>query len=477
MLPNARPDPTPSRSERVHTLVLGAGPAGLTVGYQLARGGVLPVIVERESGAGGLMRAVRRGPFTVDLGRKELSTRIPEVDHLWSDLLGDAFRPYVRRVGVLYKGRILETDSSFRGHRRGMPPQMLVTAAADLLRCWWRLGPTRPQDYEQYWHRRCGAYLSGVLAQGYWEKFRGVRWKDMPVPGTMPSRSTRTAAMRSGLALSRGGPDTMARHPIQGSGQICEVLEERIEALGGRFHFGTVVSNMEVVAGRVDTVTVERDRSQVVYEPAHVVSSLPVELLARFLASGGSGTSGTKLPSHAGERPRTARSALLVYLFLAEPPRFPHAWLEVTCPHTRAGRITNYAAFGGNMVPPGKTCLCVEFFCGSDSSLLRLSDEQVFELALLECGRSMLVRPDHLVDHLVLRLPGADAATSWRDWTESKRRLVSEITEIENLYSVNWPGTDKATYAGMEAANAILTGDRSTFDPLSPATAYVAPVR
>jgi hypothetical protein len=131
----------------------------------------------------------------------------------------------------------------------------------------------------------------------------------------------------------------------------------------------------------------------------------------------------------------------------------------------RAGRITNYTAFNGDMVPEAQTCLCVEFFCVGGDPLLDLSPEALRDLALEECARSRLIDPARCFDHLVLKLPGADAAVRLQSWqTEARSRLVAELQRFTNLYYVNQPGTDHATYAGLEAAETILSGGRALFD-------------
>jgi len=120
------------------------------------------------------------------------------------------------------------------------------------------------------------------------------------------------------------------------------------------------------------------------------------------------------------------------------------------------------------MVPKGQTCLCIEFFCTGSDPLLDLDTEALHTLALEECAKFGLVAPTTCFDHLVLKLSGADAATKWQDWlTGTCRQLLAAIQPIENLYNVNRPGTDKATHAGLQAAEAILTGDRIAFDRLT----------
>jgi protoporphyrinogen oxidase len=159
------------------------------------------------------------------------------------------------------------------------------------------------------------------------------------------------------------------------------------------------------------------------------------------------------------------QSVVLVYLFLDEPCRFPHAWLEVNDTDLRSGRITNYAAFNGDMVPEGKACLCVEFFCVGDNPIMRLSGPEIAALAIRECGDNALIDPAKLLDTFVTTMKRTNAAASWRDWQKAfKLQLLKEVSLVENLFHVNRPGMDWATFAGMVAAESILEGCRSSFD-------------
>ena len=156
---------------------------------------------------------------------------------------------------------------------------------------------------------------------------------------------------------------------------------------------------------------------------------------------------------------------MLVYLFLNESPRFPHAWLNVTSPETRIGRITNYSGFNGDMVPAGKTCLCCEFYCFGPDPLLEMEDKEIAQKAIDDCSASGLIDPAQCFHQWVLRFPGADASQNRDNWmSPSRLKLLAELEQFKNLYYVNRTETDIATLAGMEAAEAILAGDRAHFD-------------
>jgi hypothetical protein len=94
-----------------------------------------------------------------------------------------------------------------------------------------------------------------------------------------------------------------------------------------------------------------------------------------------------------------------------------------------------------------------------------LDNNQFAELALSECSKFALIDRTKCFDNLVLRLPGADASQNRHNWLSKTRlSLLEEVKPFKNLYYVNRTDMDIATLAGIEAAEAILSGDRTDFD-------------
>jgi protoporphyrinogen oxidase len=452
------------RKEKVHTLLLGAGPSGLAAGYTLAKAGVQPVVLERDKVCGGLMRSFKRGDFIIDIGRKELYNRLEKVDEFWTALLGSDYRSYQHRGGVLYKGHIIDMSPAYRGLRRGMPIGMFAACCADFL--WSRIKPGPvPSNLEEFWYKQRGRTLTQVANQGFQEKLVGKRWKDIPIPennnGINGHGFFSTASQAAVRFFSRKETNTFRgvwRHPARGTGQICELLEKGIRDNGGKVFTEAKILGIAAAGHKISSVTAEILGETVIFEPENVISSVPAEYMRDMLLPKSEGNSQVRT---AGPR----RVAVLVYLFVNEAPRFPHFWLQVTCPNTRIGRIANYAALNGNMVPPGKSSICCEIYCYGDDPILKMNDQEVTEMVLNDCQKSGLIDRAKCVDTLVMRFPGADASQNRHNWFSKERQaLFAELRKFENLYSVNRTDLDIATLAGIESAEAILSGDRSTFE-------------
>jgi hypothetical protein len=117
------------------------------------------------------------------------------------------------------------------------------------------------------------------------------------------------------------------------------------------------------------------------------------------------------------------------------------------------------------MMPKGKHCICCEVYCFGDDPLLKQTDPQFAQMALDDCVKSNLVERSKCFDTLVMRFPGADASQNRHNWLNKQRQqLLAELGQFKNLYSVNRTDLDIATLAGIESAEAILSGDRKLFE-------------
>jgi protoporphyrinogen oxidase len=126
-------------------VVIGAGPAGLTAAYQLAKYGRRSVVLEADDIVGGISRTPERDGWRFDIGGHRFFTKVRPVEELWHEILPPEdflLRPRMSRI--FYNGKFydypLKAGNALRN--LGLIEAFLCVASY----VWARLRPPRDQD-------------------------------------------------------------------------------------------------------------------------------------------------------------------------------------------------------------------------------------------------------------------------------------------------------------------------------------------
>ena len=167
--------PLPGIDPGHEIVIIGAGPAGLTAAYQLAKAGVTSTVLEADDVVGGISRTVERDGWRFDIGGHRFFTKVPEVETLWHEILPDEdflLRPRMSRI--YYDGRFfdypLRALNALQGPRprRGDPLRAARTS-------WARVRPPEDQTtFEGWTASRFGWRLYRIFFKTYTEKVWGV---------------------------------------------------------------------------------------------------------------------------------------------------------------------------------------------------------------------------------------------------------------------------------------------------------------
>ena len=82
-------------------VIIGAGPAGLTAAYELARRDVPSTVLEADDVVGGISRTVERDGWRFDIGGHRFFTKVKPVEAFWHEVLPDEnflLRPRMSRI-------------------------------------------------------------------------------------------------------------------------------------------------------------------------------------------------------------------------------------------------------------------------------------------------------------------------------------------------------------------------------------------
>jgi len=444
------------------TLILGAGPAGLTAGYLLAKQGLPVIIFEAEDQVGGIAKTeVRDGPggeYRFDLGGHRFFTKVKEVDNLWHEIMREEFLKRPRMSRIYWNKKFL--DYPLRGPDviKKLGPVELTRATLSYF--WAQLKPKGREDtFEQWVSNRFGKRLFDLFFRSYTEKVWGVptseiraEWAAQRIKGL-----SFFSAAKAAFFGNKGDIKTLIgefHYPRYGPGQMWEQMTDDIRNLGGQVLLETPVEKLVVEGGRV-TKLVAKGKE---YESNYVISSLPLRNVV------GMADPHPKPEVVSAAKGIRYRDFLTVSLVLDGEDLFPDNWIYIHEPDVEVGRIQNFRSWSPWMVPdPTKACVGLEYFCFAGDDLWEMDDDKLVELGMRELEQLGLARPDMLEFGFATRVPKAypmydmdyaDRITAIRGWLDG----------IENLQQVGRNGlhrynnSDHSMLTAMRAVDNLVKG-------------------
>lgn len=394
----------PQAEEGGAHLVLGAGPAGLTAGYLLARRGEPVTILEATSEIGGLARTEVRDGYRFDLGGHRFYTKSPEVEALWLELLGPELLLRQRLSRIYWRGRLIDYPLHAADVVRKVGAVEVTRSAASYAAARLRPRP-EPQTFEDWVTQRFGRRLFELFFRSYTEKVWGVptseiraEWAAQRIRGLSLWR-----AAASALGIGAGNADVRSlveefHYPRLGPGQMWERMAEEIVACGGEVELDSPVSAIRFE--RPGRIVVEAGGEQRVAD--HVISSLPLRTLAGIAEPS---APADILDAAAGLR---YRDFICVALVIDGADPFPDNWIYVHDPDVGVGRIQNFRAWSPDLVPDAdRTCLGCEYFCFEGDELWNTPDDELVAHAGAELEAIGLARREAVVSGHVVRVQKA----------------------------------------------------------------------
>src|SRR5438477_8369449 len=238
------------------TLVLGAGPAGLTAGYLLGKSGRDVVVLEAERQVGGLAKTVEIDGYRFDLGGHRFFTKSIEVDTLWHEILGEEFLLRPRMSRIFWNGRYLDYPLRGTDVVRKLGPVELTRCMASYLRAAARRDK-RDESLEDWVSNRFGRRLFELFFKSYNEKVWGVpaseiraEWAAQRIKG-LSFFSAAKAAFFGNKGNKVKSLINEFNYPRYGPGQMWDAMASAIRAQGGEVLLDAPVTRIELAGGRV----------------------------------------------------------------------------------------------------------------------------------------------------------------------------------------------------------------------------------
>ncbi len=429
-------EPTPAV---IPVVILGAGPAGLTAAYELAKAGLTSTTLEAGDTVGGLSKTVLYKGYRFDIGGHRFFTKVPAVEKLWHEILGDDLLQRSRLSRIHYNGKFFSYPLKPLNALTGLGIFETVRCIASYGMA--RLSPQLPEDDFATWiSNRFGRRLFEIFFRTYTEKVWGIpcdkiqaEWAAQRIQGLSLATAIKNAIF--GETAKRRGDvvktliDEFA-YPRHGPGMMWERTTELVEHMGSSVVMKSPVTRIhwdETGVGRIEA----GGRS---YAGRHFISSIAVLDLIEALSPAP--------PPEILEAARRLRyrDFLTVALILRRTGLFPDNWIYIHDSAVAMGRIQNFGNWSPEMVPdPETSCLGLEYFCFEGDSLWSSSDEDLIERGKREIGQLELADPADVTDGAVVRMRKAYPIYD-RDYAAAMDIMRAFLAKLPNLQLVGRNG-------------------------------------
>ncbi|MDO9117012.1 MAG: NAD(P)/FAD-dependent oxidoreductase [Nitrospira sp.] len=451
------------------SIIIGAGPAGLTTAYELGKRGMTSTVLEASDQVGGISKTVNYRGYRFDIGGHRFFSKVPLINELWHEILGEEFllRPRISRI--YYNQHFFDYPLKPLNALTGLGPlESFLIGLSYIKAKFFHIQDEK--TFEQWVSNRFGYRLYSIFFKTYTEKVWGIPCHEISADWAAQriKNLSLKQAVRNALFGAKQGMDGSTltslieqfHYPRFGPGLMWERCRGLIESQGSQTIQGVKVERVRHRHGLVDCVQGRGAAGESLeYDGRHFVSTMPLRELVQAL---------DPLPPEDVLKAAQAlryRDYLTVVLVIDRESVFPDNWLYVHSPEVKLGRIQNYKNWSPYMVPDAsRTSLGLEYFLWDTDDMWTWSDERLIELGIRECAQIGLIDPREVKDGTVVRMEKAYPVydQTYQDSVGTIRRYLETFSNLQTigrngLHRYN--NQDHSMLTGVYAAGNIL-GDK-----------------
>lgn len=493
-------------------IVIGAGPAGITAGYELLKKSseYEVVILEETNEIGGISRTVRYHGNRMDIGGHRFFSKDQEVVKWWEEIMPHqgrkAFDDKVlgREVPLIKGGPDPEKEDRVMLTRHRVsriyykkkffdyPVKMnastirnmgfLTTIQAGFSYLASVVHKRKEQSLEDFYINRFGRKLYSMFFEGYTEKLWGRHPREISADwGAQRVKGLSILAILKDMAGKVFPGKKDSRHvetslieqfsyPKFGPGQLWETAADEFVKMGGEIRKGCKVTHITTEGNQVTSVTYVKDGEEVTLAGDIIISSMPL----KDLVAGMNQVPGKVSHIAAGLPYRDfVTVGLLVHkLNLKNETKLrtlanivPDCWIYVQDAGVKLGRIQIFNNWSPYLVksPEDTVWIGLEYFCSEGDSYWNMSEKEWIRLGVKELLKmGVISKKEDVMD--AHREKVKKAYPAYFDTYDQIDDLIAYLNQFENLYCVGRNGQhrynnmDHSMATSFEAVRNILTG-------------------
>lgn len=492
-------------------IIIGAGPAGLTAGYELLKSkeDIEVLILEESDVFGGISKTVNYKGNRMDMGGHRFFSKVPEVNKWWDEMLPMQSHPskddlILGREIPLYKnGKNPEKEDyvMLTRHRVSRiffddkfydyPVSLKMETIKNMgffktiqvgFSYIFSVIHKKPDDnLENFYINRFGKKLYSMFFEYYTENLWGrhpreidASWGAQRVKGLSILAIIKDIFGKVFKKKNRKIETSLIeefKYPKLGPGQLWEVTAERIEELGG-----TIIKNAKVVNlhknedNIVTSLTYEMNGERITVTGDYFISSMPIKDL--ILGLNEVPTDFLRIAKGLPYRDYMTLGVLIPKINLKNKTSFktvsniiPDCWVYVQDRRVKMGRFQVYNNWSPYLVKDLENTIWIglEYFCNEGDKLWKMNEEEFSDFCIDEMIKIGLINSkDEVIDTHMEKVKKAYPA--YFDTYNEIDKLIEYINTIDNLYCVGRNGQhrynnlDHSMMTSFETVKNILSG-------------------
>lgn len=439
-------------------IVVGAGPAGLTAAYELAKYRINSLLLEKGDRVGGISRTETYKGYRFDIGGHRFFTKVEEVQAVWREILGDDFIQTPRLSRIYYDRKFYDYPLSIAKTLQNLGPYQSTLIMASYLKAkakhYLRLTP-KIESFEEWVIHCFGWRLYKTFFKTYTEKVWGIPCSQIRADWAAQriQNMSLKAAIRNAVFGSQDAKSLIKSfdYPRLGPGMMWERCQTILEQMGSPTYLNTEVNRIVHKEFHVSKVFARQETQNLELSGNHFINSMPLSLLVYRLDPL---PPAKVLEAAMGLR---YRDFLIVSLIVNKEALFPDNWLYIHSPEFQVGRIQNFKNWSPWMVPDqSKTCLGMEYFCSQGDNLWELADEALIEIASAELAKLGLgAGVSDIEDGCVIRQKKAYPVYDG-EYKQHLNVIQAYLKRFDNLQSVGRNGMHRYNNQDHSMLTALL---------------------
>lgn len=473
-------------------IIIGAGPAGLTLAYELLeRSDIQPIIFEMSEDIGGISKTVEYKGNRIDIGGHRFFSKSEKVMQWWKKILPMQGQPSCddkilnRTIPLETNGSSPENTDKIMLFRSRLSRILFLRKFFDYpvslsLNTFLNLGPIRitkiglsyiktkimPRkelSLEDFFINRFGKELYLTFFKDYTEKVWGVpcseikpewgaqRIKGLSITKTILYAFKKIIPNKKKSELSQKQEETSLieqfMYPKLGPGYMWESAAEIIKEKGGLINFNQKVIGINFNNNEITSVLVKNEKTNEITEHCsdYYISSMPVKDLIQSIKD--------EIPQTVKEvaeglkyRDFMTVGLLLKKLKIKNNSKIktindiiPDNWIYIQERDVKLGRLQIFNNWSPYLVQNNENIwLGLEYFCNEGDCLWSMKDYDFSEFAIDELVKIGIINKEDVLDSVVIRMPKAYPA--YFGTYDDFDKIKAYLNNFENLFLIGRNG-------------------------------------